>query len=66
VNYQVQLVWNREFEFVTVGRVYEDIPAAIAHAEKLQNMGDGERVKKTRVVDQNQRVVWQHGRMVDK
>lgn len=62
--FQVELVWNREFRFVPYGESREDLDSAIKYARSMENSGDGMRVKKTRVVDENGRVVWAHGKMI--
>jgi hypothetical protein len=62
MTYYVELVWNREFHFCRdTKRPFADIGNAVRHAEELQNSGDGARVKKTRVVDENGHVVWAYG-----
>jgi hypothetical protein len=62
--YRVELVWNREFDFVPRGDPYDNIDAAIQYAKAVENMGDGERVKKTRVVDDFGSVVWAGGKKI--
>lgn len=62
--FQVELVWNREFHFVAYGQPKEKLRDAIAFARACEEMGDGERVKKTRVVDDCGDVVWQYGRIL--
>ncbi len=62
--FKVELVWNREFDFVSYGNPFDNINDAINFARKMENIGDGECVKKTRIVDSNGRVVWQYGKMV--
>lgn len=62
--FQVELVWNREFDFVPHGKPHEDIAVAIKYAQSLENMGDGACVKKTRVVNQDGKIVFQHGKRV--
>jgi predicted membrane GTPase involved in stress response len=58
--YTVEVVWNRESVFVPIGSSRTpDLDVAIVRAKELENMGDGERVKKARVVDQDGVVVWQ-------
>ena len=64
MHYQVELVWNREFNFVPYGGSNTDIKTAITHAKKFEEMGDGERVKETRIVNADGDVVWQYGKMV--
>lgn len=65
MNYRVELVWNREFDFVPYGPQHTDLKQAIAYAKALEASGDGERVKKTRIVDDNGKVVWQYGKLVE-
>lgn len=62
--FQVELVWNREFDFVRYGEPHETIEQAIAAARSIENSGDGARVKKTRVVDSDEKVVWAYGKLV--
>lgn len=62
--FQVELVWNREFDFVPFGEPHDDIKSAIKFAKETENMGDGARVKKTRIVDGNGKVVWAYGKIV--
>ena len=62
--YQVELVWNREFHFVPYGDTHDDLDTAISYARELENMGDGARVKKTRILDEEGEPVWQYGAKV--
>ena len=62
--YQVELVWNREFRFVSYGRPHNTINEAIAFAKELENMGNGESVKKTRIL-KDDKVVFEYGKMVN-
>jgi len=62
--FEVELVWNREFSYVIFGEPHETIEQAISAAEDIQNSGDGARVKKTRVV-RDGRVVWAYGKRVE-
>lgn len=62
--YQVELVWNREFDFVPHGETKEVLEDAIKYARAVENMGDGACVKKTRIVDDEGVVVWEYGRRV--
>jgi hypothetical protein len=62
--FQVELVWNREFDFTPYGAPYETLDLAIEFAKKMENMGDGASVKKTRVRDEDGNVVWAYGRKV--
>ena len=60
--FQVELVWNREFNFVPHGPPHPTIEKAIEDAKAMENIGDGESVKKTRVVNGDGEVVWAYGR----
>jgi hypothetical protein len=51
--YQVYLVWNRCFNLVPFGDLYETIKEAKEFAKVMLNSGDGERVKKCQVIDVN-------------
>lgn len=63
--YQVQLVWNREFNWVNRCEPFVVLKDAITEAEILENLGDGESVKKTQIVDiETGKVVWAYGRKV--
>lgn len=62
--YQVELVWNREFDFRPHGSTHTDLNAAIAYARKMEDLGDGACVKKTRIVDQDGKTVWAYGKLV--
>jgi hypothetical protein len=62
--YQVELVWNREFHFVPYGEPCSNIDDAIRYAKALENMGDGESVKKTQIVDEAGNVVWAYGTLL--
>lgn len=62
--YQVELVWNREHHYVPHGAPRTTLKEAIAYARELEEMGDGERVKKTHILDADGRVVWAAGRRV--
>lgn len=64
MNYHVEVVWNREFDFCRFGQPCTTIASAIEAAKSVQNSGDGARVKKARVVDDNDKVVWAYGKMV--
>jgi hypothetical protein len=63
MRYQVELVWNREFDFVPFGAGHDSVESAARKAEEVQNMGDGASVKKTRVVDEDGKVVWAYGKI---
>lgn len=60
--FQVELVWNREFDFVPHGEPRADLDQAIAFARAMENCGDGAMVKKTRVVADDGTVVWSYGK----
>lgn len=62
--FTVELVWNREFHFVPHKDI-EKIEDAILHAKQMENSGDGARVKKTRIVDQYGKIIWQYGQMME-
>jgi hypothetical protein len=62
--YQVELVWNREFDFVPHGRRWDTIQEAALYARAMEDSGDGARVKKTRIVDEDGKVVWAYGKEV--
>lgn len=62
--FQVELVWNREFNFVSYGPKHADIDKAISFAKSMENIGDGESIKKTRVKNEHGNVIWTNGRMV--
>lgn len=63
MKYQLELVWNREFHFVLHGTPHDSIESAISYARAIESMGDGARVKSTRIVDVNGKVVWAYGKM---
>lgn len=58
MKYQIELVWNREFDFVPYGNPFDTVEAAAKFASDMADSGGGERVKKTRVVDEDGKVVW--------
>lgn len=64
-SFQVELVWNREHLWVRYADPYEDIEAAIKFAQLMESSGDGARVKKTRIIDGDGKVVWAYGKKVD-
>lgn len=61
MKYQVELVWNRSFHFVPYGGYLQTLDSAIEVANELEESGDGARVKKTRVVDENGKTVYEYG-----
>lgn len=56
--YQVELVWNREFHYVPYGKPKETLKKAISFGEDIQNSGDGARVKKFKVLDEEGEIVY--------
>jgi hypothetical protein len=60
MEYRIELVWNREFDWVSYGRLHDTLEEAKASAISIRDSGDGARVKKVRVLDPNNNVVW-HG-----
>lgn len=59
MDFVIELVWNREFNWVRYGEPYADLRAAKAFANTMLNSGDGARVKKVRVVDNSTgEVLW--------
>lgn len=62
--FQVELIWNWEFNFVPYGPIHLDVDSAIKYAEVMENSGNGARVKKTRVIDATGKIVWAHGKLV--
>ena len=53
MTYRVEVVWNREFDFCTYGPTFSNLKNAIGVAKMMQDSGNGERVKKARVVNEN-------------
>jgi hypothetical protein len=49
--YQIQLVWNREFDWRNWGEVSDDKESLLKQAKELLYMGDGACVKKVRVIN---------------
>lgn len=64
--YQVELVWNREFTFVPYGPLKDTVAEAVVLAKDMEESGDEERVRKTRVVDEEGTVTWAYGKLVKK
>ena len=64
--FQVELVWNREFDWCRHGDPRATLDEAIGYARAVENMGDGAAVKKTRVVDADGNVLWAYGKKVTK
>lgn len=64
MKFYVEIVWNREFNWVPCGEPHIHLDTAIVSAKAMENMGDGARVKKARVVNEDGVVVWQYGKKV--
>lgn len=56
--YTIELVWNREFHFCRRGEKYPTKEAAIIAAQSLLDSGDGAGVKKARVLNEEEGVIW--------
>ncbi len=65
MKFKIEVVWNREFDFVSYGSPQDNLDRAIAVAKTLENSGDGQGVKKTRIVDENRKIVWQYGQKIN-
>jgi len=58
-NLQVQLVWNREFNWVNFGDSHSNLKDAKAAAISIRDSGDGARVKKVRVINSDtDKILW--------
>ncbi len=57
-SYQIQVVWNREFEFSKYSYPVQEFNKAKKIAEDLLNSGDGARVKKYRIINSESNVVF--------
>lgn len=57
--YRIEVVWNREFWWVSYGGSFETQEAAATSAKDLADSGDGAMVKKWRVLDSEGNVVKQ-------
>ena len=49
--YSVEIVWNREFNWVPYGEIYDTVEEAKQLASRVKNSGDGARVKKAQVIN---------------
>jgi len=49
--FRVELVWNGEFDWSHFGEDYDDLELARQAALSIRDSGDGARVKKARIVD---------------
>lgn len=56
--YRIELVWNREFNWAPFGKPHDDLEAATSAAISIRDSGDGARVKKVRVLNDSDDVVW--------
>jgi len=57
--FQVMVIWNREFDYTYYGGVHTDLNTAKKSAISIRDLGDGARVKKVKVVDIDiDKVVW--------
>lgn len=50
-NLQIELVWNREFNWCPYGNLQSDLETAKKLAIDIRDSGDGARVKKVRVIN---------------
>ena len=62
MKYQIEVMWNREFHFVSWGNPREDLKQARMMARNLELSGDGARVKAVRITDEDGRVMLMNGR----
>jgi hypothetical protein len=58
MNYTVEIVWNREFDFVNYANNVETFKLAKEIGESALDMGDGARVKKYRVLNSGGNVIY--------
>jgi hypothetical protein len=58
MKYNIELVWNREFNWSSWSDPYDSVKLAKASAQSLADSGDGARVKKWRIVDEDGQVVY--------
>lgn len=56
--FQVQVVWNREFTWANYGEPFPELKDAIRAGRIILNSGDGARVKKAQVINENGDVVF--------
>ena len=56
--YRIEVVWNREFDWSGYGKPYDTPEQAIEAAKDVVNSGDGARVKKAQVLDEEGQVVF--------
>lgn len=58
MKYRVELVWNREFNWVSWGKPHNTLEEAKEDAISIRDSGDGARVKKVRVLDDDDTIIW--------
>lgn len=59
MKYRIELVWNREFNWSPYGKPTDDLKDAILTARSILYSGDGTRVKKIHIVENDTgKVVW--------
>jgi len=57
--FRVELVWNREFHWSIWNSLYKTMESAKEAAIRIRDSGDGARVKKVRVIDNDtDKIVW--------
>ena len=62
MKYQIEVMWNREFHYVSWGNPKEDLKQARVMARNLELSGDGARVKAVRIIDEDGRMIPMTGR----
>ena len=63
--YQVQVVWNREFDFVNYSIPEQEFNNAKSKAEDIINSGDKARIKKYRILNSEGKVVYPFSAIVN-
>ena len=58
--YSVEVIWNRSFSFMLYAYC-GSLKTALKVVKELVDSGDGERVKSTRILDQNGRILFIDG-----
>lgn len=57
--YRIELIWNREFHWVSYGKSSKTLKEANESAISIRDSGDGARVKKVRIIEiESDKVVW--------
>ena len=49
--YQVEIVWNREFHYISYGTPFKKLEDAKNYAKYSKDMRDGARVKKAQIIN---------------